>query len=104
MRSAARRPGAPVAALALPLLTMTADALPLVAVRWLRLSWTGAAAALLVVKTAAAAAGRRSAVVTMARSGWSCGLMPAAVPAATKPFAAVTDIRGRGRCSAGLRF
>ena len=48
------RPGAPVAALALPDVRRTPAARPPVAARWARLTWTGAAAARLVVNTPAA--------------------------------------------------
>ena len=55
--SASARPRRPVAALALPLLTTTADAQPPLAARWSRLTWTGAAAARLEVKVAAVGTG-----------------------------------------------
>ena len=69
-RSAASRPGTPVATLALPDVRITPAALPPVAARWARLTCTGAAAARLVVKTPAAGTARPSAVATTATS-WS---------------------------------
>ncbi len=76
-RSAAARPGAPVAALALPEVRITPAALPPVAARWARLTWTGAAAARLAVKTPAAGTARPSAVATTATSWALPALMPA---------------------------
>src|SRR5690349_24312382 len=85
IRSASARPDSPVAALAHPLLRITAAARPDVARRWALLTWTGAAVALLVVNTAAAETGCPSSVATRARSRAPDGLMPHATPAATKP-------------------
>ena len=76
-RSAASRPGTPVAALALPDVRITPAALPPVAARWARLTWTGAAAARLDVKTPAAGTARPSAVATTATSWALAALMPA---------------------------
>ena len=59
----------PVAALALPLLRMTAAAWPPLARRCDRETVTGAAVMRLLVNTAAAATGRPSAVATSDRSG-----------------------------------
>ena len=110
MRSAATSPAAPVAALAQPLLRMTAAALPAVAARWARLTTTGAAQDLFVVKVAAAGTAPDTAA-TSARSARPPGLIPAAAPFATKPRAQVTltaspppgagpkSRRGRARCS-----
>ena len=98
--SATSRPGSPVAALALPELRTTAAACDPPA-RCRRLSWTGAAATRLVVNTPAAVTGRWSAVATSDRSGRPDALMPAATPAATKPWAAVTDIRAPARRRGG---
>ena len=88
MRSASRRPGSPVAALALPELRTTAAARPLA--RWRRLICTGAAATRLLVNTPAAETAARSEVAIIARSGFPEGLMPDASPPASKPGTAVT--------------
>src|SRR3954452_6862114 len=92
MRSASSRPGSPVAALALPLLSTTADARPPLASRCRLLTCTGAAVARLAVKTAAAGTGWPSAVATTARSGTPSALIPQCTPPATNPPGAVTLI------------
>ncbi len=107
MRAAWATPSAPVAALALPLLSTTAAACPPVAARWARVTCTGAAASLFWVKVAAALTGRPSAVATSDRSGSPEGLMPAATPLATNPAGVVT-LTGtppprRGRRSRAVR-
>ena len=79
-----------MAALALPLLRITAAARPPVAARWARLTCTGAAASLFCVKVAAAFTATPSAVATSDRSGSPDGLMPAATPLATNPAGVVT--------------
>ncbi len=94
-------PAWPVAALADPLVEMTALAYPNpprgsadVAARWARDRRTGAAAKLFGVKTAATAAGPP--VVTMtARSGRPEALIPTASPPAAKP-AGMADRRSTG--------
>ena len=98
-RSAASRPAAPVAAFALPDVSTTPAALPLVAARWVRLTWTGAAAARFEVNTPAHGTAWPSAVATTATSSASFALMPADPPAATKPLGAVT-LTGRALRSA----
>ncbi len=102
IRSAWTRPVEPLAALALPLLRITALARPPVAARWARLTTTGAAASLFGVKTAAAGTGAPSVVATSARSGSPEALTPAATPAATNPVGAVT-LMGRPPRAAGPR-
>ena len=87
--SASARPGAPVPALALPELTITPAARPPLAASRSRQASIGGAANLLVVNTAAHATGRPSSVAISARSGFA-GLIPACIPDATKPKAAVT--------------
>ena len=66
--SASARPAAPVPALALPELTITAAALPPFAARSRRSRITGGAANLFCVKTAAAVTACRSSVATSAMS------------------------------------
>jgi hypothetical protein len=85
---ASRMPGSPVPALALPLLTMIAAALPPFSARRERDTTTGGATNLLRVNTAAQVTGCRSSVATSAMSGRR-RLIPAWQPAATKPCAAV---------------
>ena len=100
MRCASRRPGSPVAALALPELNTTAAAVP--SARWRREICTGAAWARLVVNTPAAVTAARSSVATSARSAAPDGLIPHARPPATKPGAAVTPVVTAGsRAAAG---
>ena len=69
IRPASCRPGSPVAALALPLLRMTAAARPPVSARCCRETTTGAAVILLVVKTAAVDTATRSALATSGQVG-----------------------------------
>ena len=88
IRRASRRPGSPVAALAFPELSTTAAARP--SRKWSLLTCTGAACTRFVVNTAVAGTGRRSVVATRARSSTASGLMPHAMPPASKPVAAVT--------------
>ncbi len=94
MASASALPWAPVAALAFPLDTMTPEAMPPLAARWARLTWTGAAAARLVVKVAAVGTATPSSVATRARSSAPEALMPAARPAATNPLGVVMPLDG----------
>ena len=96
MASASSMPGAPVAALALPLLRMTATDWPPERSRCVRVVMTGAAVIRLRVNTPAADTGCASVVATRERSGAPDALMPAAIPAATNPDAAVT-LMGRPR-------
>ena len=98
-RSAASRPGSPVAALALPDVRITPAALPPVAARWARLTWTGAAAARLDVKTPAAGTARPSVGGHDGHVGGAGGLDPGRAPAATNPCGAVT-LTGTTRRSA----
>src|SRR5690606_7668791 len=88
--SASALPVSPVAALALPLLQITAQACPPVAARCACEAATGAAVSALDVNTAAVATGSPSAVATRARSGSPESLSPQVPPAATNPAAAVT--------------
>src|SRR4051812_48698104 len=90
MAWASARPGAPVAALALPELRITAAAWPRVRSRCDWLVSTGAAVILLSVNTPAAGTALPSAVATSDRSGSPDALIPQATPAATNPLAAVT--------------
>ena len=83
-------PCAPVAALALPLLSTTAAACPPVAARCSRHTNTGAAVILLEVNTPAALTAAPSAVATRAKSGLPLGLIPQVTPAATNPATSVT--------------
>src|SRR5262245_28444870 len=84
-------PSSPVHALAQPLLTTMARTVPPDRPRWSIETSTGAACARLVVKTAAAAAGVSD--TTSARSSALVALIPALIPAARNPFAAVTPLR-----------
>ncbi len=85
--SVVARPSAPVHALAQPLLTMTACALPPEETRLARDTCTGAACTWFVVKRPAAATGA-SATISVTSSAPDA-LMPAAMPAARNPAAAV---------------
>ena len=85
-RRASAKPAAPVRQLAQPLLSRTARARP--RRRYCRLSCSGAAVTRFRVKAPAAAAG--TVETTSARSGRRLRLMPALMPAATNPSAAVT--------------
>ena len=80
---ATRSPSSPVQALAQPLLTTIARAVPPERARCSRETTTGAAIARLVVKTAAACAGASE--TSSARSRLPLALMPALTPAARKP-------------------
>ena len=84
-------PGAPVHALAPPLLRTTAVASPS-ATTW-RDQVTGAASTRLLVKTAAACRSGPS-LTTSATSGRPDALSPAVTPAARNPRGEVTDISG----------
>src|SRR5260370_3609370 len=89
IRYALSRPGSPVAQWALPLLTITACALPL-----LRRSWqtiTGAARVVLVVNVPAATHGTSEAKIPRSLIVLS-DLMPHAVTPARKPWGAVTQL------------
>ena len=103
-------PAGPVAALALPLVLITALAQPRrprpagsVARRCCCERRTGAAAMRLRVNRAATAAGRPVATPMMARSGRPLALMPALRPPATKPAGStgvrVTDGSAEGRAA-----
>src|SRR5215471_12572245 len=89
MVSASALLGSPVAALALSLDSTIAAVRPPVAVRWRRLTTTGAATTRFWVNTPAAGTGTPSAVATRARSASPESLMPQATPAATKPGTSV---------------
>jgi hypothetical protein len=80
---AASRPGAPVAALALPALTRTAVTRPPVEARWRRPMVTGAATTWLAVKSAAAVAPVSQ--TARATSGLPLVLMPAVTEDQRKP-------------------
>src|SRR6266480_7969230 len=82
-------PNSPVVQLALPLLTMTAWALPLFNRSWQTM--TGAARVLLVVKVPAATQGTSDARIARSLMVVS-DLMPHAVTPARKPWGAVTQL------------
>src|SRR5215469_3997242 len=89
MRYALSRPGSPVAQLALPLLTITAWALPLRRRSWQTI--TGAARVLLVVNVPAATHGTSEAKIPRSLIVLS-DLMPHAATPARKPWGSVTQL------------